>query len=81
MMPAQYKQAAVLQSGVELRQHLTPILLGKQVGEGITPDQAEDFLERLPIGKFHSIGRKTAEKSNGWASEMLFDDVPNKTGN
>jgi len=30
----------------------------------ITPEMAEDFLEALPVGKFHGVGRVTKEKMN-----------------
>ena len=30
----------------------------------ITPEMAEDFLESLPVGKFHGVGRVTKEKMN-----------------
>jgi DNA polymerase-4 len=52
-------------AGVSYNKFLAKVASGLNKPDGLTlilPEQAEAFLEQLPIGKFHGIGERTAEK-------------------
>ena len=52
-------------AGVSISKFLAKIASDYQKPDGlfvIKPEEAEDFVARLPVKKFHGIGKKTAEK-------------------
>lgn len=52
-------------AGISINKFLAKVATDIHKPDGITlipPDQVESFLEKLPIAKFHGIGKKTAEK-------------------
>ena len=54
-------------AGISVNKFLSKMASGQNKPNGqfvITPDRALDFVEGLPVEKFHGIGRKTAEKMN-----------------
>ena len=54
-------------AGVSMNKFLAKMASGKNKPNGMTvilPEQAEEFVEALPIEKFHGIGKVTAAKMN-----------------
>ena len=52
-------------AGISINKFVAKVATDIHKPDGITlipPDQVESFLEKLPISKFHGIGKKTAEK-------------------
>ncbi|MEM6263514.1 MAG: DNA polymerase IV [Bacteroidota bacterium] len=56
-------------AGVSINKFLAKIASGINKPDGLTfipPERALEFLDQLPIGKFHGIGSKTADKMKAW---------------
>lgn len=56
-------------AGVSINKFLAKTASGWHKPNGLTfipPERAEEFIEQLPIEKFHGIGKVTAKKMNTW---------------
>ena len=63
-------------AGVAMNKFLAKVASGWHKPDGLTfipPEQAEHFLEQLPIDRFFGIGKVTAEKMRKWGVETGAD--------
>jgi len=68
-------------AGVSYCKFLAKIASGMKKPDGltvVTPDKAQDFIDKLPIGSFHGVGKVTEKYMNSLGIKTGFD-LRNKT--